>query len=202
MIEVLKGDLRDQTIVVRELGGEKDGVGMNVAGSAQFSRGQDVVVMLNAMDPDGFYDVKGMMMGRYDVVRDEGGGEYLTGPGLGQHPQQTHHESQMDTGRAEKVGTKWTISALRTLIQDQEENHGKIENPAKKLKNLNQASSEQKMASALQDSEGGGQGPEKSLQNSMKPTEKTSSRRTMGFVVGAVSLLLLVFLLVQQFRKN
>lgn len=114
--DVLKGPLKPRSIMMRELGGEKDGVGMQVSGTAQFTRGEDVVVFLNspsnAGSADEFYDVRGMMMGKYNVERDPSGKEYLIGAGI---TGQGHgHVGEQDDTR------RWTIDALRDLVRSQE----------------------------------------------------------------------------------
>lgn len=108
--EVLKGDPQAgaKAIMVRELGGEKDGIGYNVPGTAQFQRGEDTVIFLNPANQDGAYDVHGMMMGKYNVITDSEGQEALDGPGL--------MSSSPDPGAPPE---KWTLDRLRKLIEKQ-----------------------------------------------------------------------------------
>lgn len=77
-------------IRIRELGGSKDGVTLNVSGTAGFEKGEDVVVMLGEPQSqiDGAYPVIGMMMGKYNLVKGADGKEYLRGAGIGSatHP--------------------------------------------------------------------------------------------------------------------
>lgn len=80
--EVLRGTIPRNQIQVRELGGEKDGVGMRVAGSARFAPGEDAVVFLSPPNADGSYDVRNMSMGKFEVIRDEQGEERLRGAGM------------------------------------------------------------------------------------------------------------------------
>ena len=80
--EVVKGPSKlgdSPTMMIRELGGEKEGVSMQITGTAQFSPGEDVVVFLKAVNPDSSYDILGMMTGKYGVKTDESGEEYLIG---------------------------------------------------------------------------------------------------------------------------
>src|SRR6478735_8958545 len=42
--EILKGPLAGGRVRMRELGGQKDGLGMQVAGTSKFSQGEEVVV--------------------------------------------------------------------------------------------------------------------------------------------------------------
>lgn len=72
-------------IRIRELGGTKDGVSLNVSGTAGFEKGEDVVVMLGDANAqvDGAYPVSGMMMGKFNLEKGADGKEYLRGPGIG-----------------------------------------------------------------------------------------------------------------------
>lgn len=127
--EVLKGSAKGPTIIVREVGGEKDGVGMQVPGSAQFKRGEDVVVFANdERDKDGAYDLRGMMMGKYNVSKNEAGEEILTGaglmgetnPALRGHDHVIHPEHFAEgNGHGDTSAPKWTLEKLRDLIKNQ-----------------------------------------------------------------------------------
>jgi hypothetical protein len=117
--EVFKGPSAagKRSLVMRELGGEKDGMGMQVAGTAQFERGEDVVVFLNEPAPDGAYEVRGMMMGKYTLEREDGQ-EHLAGAGLMDRQGHGEHvvgEAHNDTPPEKK----WTLDALRQLIRSQ-----------------------------------------------------------------------------------
>jgi LPXTG-motif cell wall-anchored protein len=132
--EVLKGRVSGQNLVMRELGGEKDGVGMQVAGSAEFERGEDVVVFLQNPNKDGTHTVQGMMMGKYNVRQDANGQEFIEGAGLSSlgHPAirgKEHlihpEESQSATG-----ASKYSLQALRDLIRDQSQGaDARVQNP-------------------------------------------------------------------------
>jgi hypothetical protein len=100
--EVIKGDLKLSTIKIREIGGEKNGVAMSVSGSAQFSAGEEVVVLLDAPVQEA-YPVRGMMMGRFAIEKNQDGKEYLRGPGLGSHATQA----------------EWSLDAVKELVQKQ-----------------------------------------------------------------------------------
>lgn len=88
--EGFKGDLRSGSpIRIRELGGAKDGVTLNVSGTANFDKGEEVVVMLGEANSeiDGAYPVLGMMMGKFNLEKGEDGKEALRGAALqSEHP--------------------------------------------------------------------------------------------------------------------
>lgn len=121
--EVVKGQVPGtlKTLILRELGGEKDGVGLNIAGAARFRRGEEVVVfvMLPA-NSDGSYTLRGLMMGKYEVVRGDDGTPMLRG---GRLAQPVEDEGHSDTGDGKLTGNaqqkKWTLQALRDLVREQ-----------------------------------------------------------------------------------
>lgn len=122
--EVIKGQVENRSIVIRELGGEKDGVGMHVSGAAQFDRGEDVVVFLTERNSDGSFDVLGLMMAKYNIQRDESGNEVLVGPGLGgahsHAAESSHKEAHDESHNAPEEPKKWTLDALRQLVKEQQ----------------------------------------------------------------------------------
>lgn len=115
--EAIKGGFGNQrSVIVRELGGEKDGLGMQVPGTAKFQRGEDVVVFLGRRNEDGSYNVRGMSMGKYNVARDENGTEYLSGGSLALHSEHRVENGGQDDTRTEP---KWTLDRLKKLVQEQ-----------------------------------------------------------------------------------
>ena len=118
LLEVLKGkpSKTQGNLLIRELGGEKDGMGMHVSGTADFASGEDVVVMLGESNPDGSHDVWGMMMGKYNVVTTGDGELILTGPGLGSGE---HVHGQNDPHSAPKALERWSLQRLRLVVRAQ-----------------------------------------------------------------------------------
>ena len=121
--ESLKGTAQGPSLSMRELGGEKDGIGMQVPGSAHFDRGEDVVVMLGPKNLEGSYDVWGMSMGKYNLQKDDAGHEVVTGPGISSatpdgdgivHPEENGTETHDARG-----ASVWTLEKLRALIRAQ-----------------------------------------------------------------------------------
>lgn len=142
--EVLKGTIEtsNRTLIIRELGGEKDGVGMEVPGTAQFKRGEDVVVFLGPENLDGSRDIINMMMGKYALERGEDGKEYLVGAGvksvtpppreLRDHPDD-HSKGEEKGGQDDTRLKKWSLDMLRELIKSQGAAPPAAQNPAKPL---------------------------------------------------------------------
>lgn len=115
--EVLKGTLLEKSIVIRELGGEKDGMGMHVAGASHFDAGEDVVVFLSEQNAENSYDVRGLMMGKYNIKQTPTGKEYLEGPGISSSP-----DSEIKKTNETESTPEWTLDALRELIREQAKN--------------------------------------------------------------------------------
>ncbi len=121
--EVFKGDFSGTSLIMRELGGEKDGVGMQISGVAEFRTGEDTVVMLGLpANPDGSYDVRGMMMAKFNVIRGEDGGERLVGPGLGGGGHEHVVAGARTADAAHTADTEkheFTLDDLRKIVRDQ-----------------------------------------------------------------------------------
>jgi len=122
--EVLKGDVSSNSVMLRSLGGMKDGVGVMVHGVAKFKRGEDVVVFMGKQNSDESYSIRGMMMGKYQVVQ-QGGDEVLKGPGIGGPSQHHVHrlKSHDDTNGKKEPKLKWTTGELKQLIASQTVNN-------------------------------------------------------------------------------
>lgn len=106
--EVFKGEIGGSSVQIRELGGEKDGVGMQISGTAQFAPGEDVVVFLGTKNEDGSYEVRGLSSGKFDLERQPDGKECLSGVAL-------------SGDEHERGGEKcaWDIASLRKIVREQ-----------------------------------------------------------------------------------
>jgi hypothetical protein len=119
--EVLKsphGIAEDSAIQLRELGGEIDGVGMVVPGTAKFEKDEDVVVLLSEENSDRSYDLRGLMIGKLKVEKASDGQEVLSGPAIsGTGPRNLL--SQPDEESTPGGNQRWTLDALKKLISEQ-----------------------------------------------------------------------------------
>lgn len=131
--EVFKGDIPGKSILLREMGGEIEGVGMQVAGTARFERGDDVVVFVGDRGKEGsldYYPVHNMSMGLMNVTKDSLGSETLSGGPLSVHAQHMIHpsgDSHQEDGHEDghndsNEGKKWTVSDLRNLVKKRQDN--------------------------------------------------------------------------------
>lgn len=137
--EVLKGSVEGRTLLIRELGGQVEGLSLEIPGTAKFKVGEDVVVFLSPRNADGSYDVRGLMMGKYDVEKNPEGEEVLSGGelSLNRHhaltPDHDHHhgeeEGQSGPGVTVPSPRKWTINSLRELIRTQPQAEKSVDSP-------------------------------------------------------------------------
>jgi hypothetical protein len=95
--------------VVREMGGARDGVGLQISGTARFAAGEDVVLMLGNDNPDGSIELSGMMMGRYGVQQEADGSELLVGAGMSEGKPETE---------------RWSLERVRQEVKRQAESVG------------------------------------------------------------------------------
>jgi hypothetical protein len=72
--EVLKGQIIEREIVLKELGGETRDRGTMIFGMPRFQAGQDVLVYLNTW-PDGALRVHQGFLGKFNITRDPATGQ-------------------------------------------------------------------------------------------------------------------------------
>ena len=87
--ETLKGKTQSKKVLIRELGGEKNGMTMSIPGTVQLTKGEDVVLLLGSggMDQNSeTYPIMNMSFGKLVVTKDENGKEILKGPALNANP--------------------------------------------------------------------------------------------------------------------
>ena len=106
VIEVLKGKVETKRVTIRELGGTKNGVTMEIPGTSQFSAGEDVVVLLAEPAHEGSVDsfpIMNMSFGKLTVERTADGHDVLHGPAL--------------TGSPPSGEKAWTIHEVKEVIE-------------------------------------------------------------------------------------
>jgi hypothetical protein len=175
--EVLKGSASmGSTILFREIGGEKDGVGETVPGAAQFTQGEDVVVMLGPQNKDGSYDLRGLSAGKLNITREEDGSESLSSVALS----------------PPSHAAKWTIADLKKAVRDQSAN------PQPKISSLAQTNSETPKISPTPSISAAPQ-----LQTSAAEPSGAKGRDSVLFnAMIALGLILIGFVIVMMTRKG
>lgn len=131
--EVFKGELAEKTLIFREIGGEKGGVGMQVPGSAHFDKGEDVIIMLSKKNPDQSYNLLGMMMGKYNIEKDDQGKEVLRGAGL--NGTALGGVVFDEETKRRQSGSLWTLDTLREIVKKQSGGKSQSSTPQKSVTN-------------------------------------------------------------------
>jgi hypothetical protein len=125
--EVFKGRVTQNPLSFRELGGMKDGVGLEISGSARFELGEEVVLLLSPANPDGSHDLRGLMTGKYNLRRGSDGQDYLVGAGVippessedRRRSSDSHaHEGVEFSGGGAISRKPWSLGELRSLIRE------------------------------------------------------------------------------------
>jgi hypothetical protein len=75
--QVLKGDIAEREIVVKQLGGEIGNEGLGVADQAVFARGENVLLFLEARPRDRTLYTSGLWQGKWTIGRDGVSGEAI-----------------------------------------------------------------------------------------------------------------------------
>jgi hypothetical protein len=73
---VLKGELRERTIVIKQLGGSMGESGLRIVGQPEFKPGERVLLYLNTGLDGSLHSTHGFM-GKFSVVDDGNGGEFV-----------------------------------------------------------------------------------------------------------------------------
>ena len=76
--EVLKGTLNFNRILIRKIGGSKDGMTLEIPSSPEFTEGEETVLFLGPEKEDHSFEVTGLELGKYGL-QDQNGQVVLTG---------------------------------------------------------------------------------------------------------------------------
>ncbi len=200
VIEVIKGNLNQQNIKIRRLGGTKDGMTLDVPSSVQFNEGDENVFFLSATNPDGSFSVIGMQMGKFGL-REENGEMILTG-GIFSMPQDDSHDEHdhlpgetphEDTNRLAENRRPWTLQQLKTLVQSQPDANQDpaIHNPVTASQQSNTShSAPNDLQNRNDESLGVGNDPDASTEASPNETDWVNVAQ---IILGALSVLFIIF---------
>lgn len=76
--EFVKGKGAEREIVIRQIGGMDGEIKMLTPGDAVFEKDQEVVVFVRKADDEAVHFMVGMKQGKFDVVRKQDGGKFVT----------------------------------------------------------------------------------------------------------------------------
>lgn len=98
--EVLKGKTEHKKILIREIGGEKDGMIFDISGTVKFHPNEEVVVLLgNAQtesEDNETFSIQNMSLGKLMIETKSDGSEVLKGPALVGEPPSGNKEWRVD----------------------------------------------------------------------------------------------------------
>jgi hypothetical protein len=114
--EVLKGKIAGSSIVVRKVGGTKDGVTLEIPSSPEFVENEEVVLFLSEEQSDQTYEVLGLELGKFNL-EPKNGDIFLTG-GLFSYAERDDHDHPT-TAQSENQKS-WSVGQLRDLIKKQQ----------------------------------------------------------------------------------
>jgi len=118
--EIIKGNVSGTEIIIRKLGGSKDGVTLEIPSAVEFSENEDGVFFLSAEKEDHSYEVVGMELGKFGL--EEKDGEQILKGGLFAYstpPSDSDHSHDVSIGNLVENHRPWSISQLRELVKSQ-----------------------------------------------------------------------------------
>jgi len=129
--EVLKGSITGTQIIVRKVGGSKDGVTLEIPSSVVFSENEEGVFFLTSEQEDHSFEVTGMELGKFGIEQNNGE-EILTGGifAYSRIPDGVPHDPNEPDRLAENK-KPWSITQLRKVIQEQNQAPAAVPNNQK-----------------------------------------------------------------------
>jgi hypothetical protein len=180
--ELLKGNNAQSSLLIRKLGGSKDGYNLVIPGSPDFKEGEDEVLFLSAEKEDHSYEVLSLELGQYHV-QDKNGQPTLAG-GIFNYPQKGEHNGA--NAQAENAHA-WTLQDLRALI---EKEGGKLA-PVKAIVPVAASPSPENSAKFVAHTT-----PSASLDANSEPTDKVATYYVwvyLSMAVGFVCMMIFLF---------
>jgi hypothetical protein len=113
--EVLKGTLPEREILIRKVGGTKDGVTLSIDSSPEFSENEDTVLFLGEQKDDRSYEVEGLELGKFGL--EERNGELFLKGGILSYskPRPGEGSDAQGPGIAENR-RDWPLRELRNIV--------------------------------------------------------------------------------------
>ena len=115
--EVIKGNIHQSEIVIRKLGGTKDGVTLDIPSSVEFTENEETVVFLGPEMEDHSYEVEGMETGKFSL-KEENGEKILVG-GLFEFSRPDPDGGNVVAENLKENLRPWSLTQLKELIHQQ-----------------------------------------------------------------------------------
>jgi hypothetical protein len=121
IIEPIKGTFAGPNILIRKVGGTKDGMTLEIPSNVELSEGEEGVFFLSDIREDHAYEVTGMELGKYGV-KEVNGEQILTG-GIFNYsrpnPNDEHHDEAHLAPDLQENLHPWSIKELKELVKKQ-----------------------------------------------------------------------------------
>jgi hypothetical protein len=118
VIEVIKGAISAPNILIRKVGGTKDGVTLEIPSNVEFSENEEGVFFLSPQREDHAYEMNGMELGKFGL-KDENGEKILTGGIFNYARGRPSDEAKLAPNQNENL-RPWSIKQLKELVKKQE----------------------------------------------------------------------------------
>jgi hypothetical protein len=113
--DALKGPIDNgQSVLVRKIGGTKDGYTLTIPGTPEFTEGEDTVLFMGAENSDQSREITNLELGKFGTETKDGK-TTLTG-GLFTYSKKSEHNM---AGSVPENQHPWTLKDLRALIEKQ-----------------------------------------------------------------------------------
>ena len=118
--DVIKGTVSGSQIIIRKLGGTKDGVTLEIPSSVEFTEKEDGVFFLGDEQGDHSYEVSSLELGKFSLV--EKNGEEILRGGIFTYSQP--HQGDEHNVMADQIAENlkpWSIHQLKELVKTQQQ---------------------------------------------------------------------------------
>ncbi|MGB9599336.1 MAG: hypothetical protein ACPL7I_02190 [Myxococcota bacterium] len=113
--ETIKGKT-PPIVTVRTFGGRVGDINMKVPGMPEFKKGEEVFLFLKKNED--FYHVSGMIQGKYTIIKDESGKEFLKNDYKGIFFKRINAENKLEDMNPEEIPSKYEYSEFITKLKE------------------------------------------------------------------------------------
>ena len=119
--EVLKGKINSNQILIRKIGGSKDGLTLEIPSSPELIEGEETVLYLSSEKEDHAYEITGLELGKFGLQEKNGeliltGGIFNYGNKNDAHPGETLNNEDPNL---KENSQEWSINQLKSMIAKQ-----------------------------------------------------------------------------------
>jgi hypothetical protein len=115
--QVLKGQISERRIVLKELGGQVGNRGLTVWGNPQFKRGERVLLYLDTWK-DGSLRTYQMFLGKFNIVKDEATGHEFAVRGESDESTTLLHPQSLDDQPARTITDRMELNSYLRMVSE------------------------------------------------------------------------------------